>query len=91
MWPGMMPILHWPGVMTPGQLGPIRRDGRPSMKRRTDHVEHGDALGDADDELDARVDGLQDRVGRERRGHEDHDALAPVFFTAPPTVSKMGT
>ena len=23
MWPGMMPILHSPGVMTPGQLGPI--------------------------------------------------------------------
>ena len=26
MWPGMMPILHWPGVMTPGQFGPTRRD-----------------------------------------------------------------
>ena len=22
MWPGMMPILHSPGVMMPGQLGP---------------------------------------------------------------------
>jgi hypothetical protein len=25
MWPGMMPILHWPGVMIPGQLGPMMR------------------------------------------------------------------
>ena len=23
MWPGMMPILHSPGVMVPGQFGPI--------------------------------------------------------------------
>ena len=26
MWPGMMPILQASGVMTPGQLGPTRRD-----------------------------------------------------------------
>ncbi len=26
MKPGMMPILHSPGVMTPGQFGPISRD-----------------------------------------------------------------
>jgi hypothetical protein len=25
MWPGMMPILHSPGVMTPGQFGPSTR------------------------------------------------------------------
>ncbi len=29
MWPGMMPILHSPGVMTPGQLGPMRRVFEP--------------------------------------------------------------
>ena len=29
MWPGMMPILHSPGVMTPGQFGPIRRVFEP--------------------------------------------------------------
>jgi hypothetical protein len=27
--PGMMPILHWFGVRTPGQFGPIRRDLLP--------------------------------------------------------------
>ena len=31
----MMPILHSPGVITPGQLGPISRTGAPSMARFT--------------------------------------------------------
>ena len=35
IWPGMMPILHSPGVMTPGQLGPIRRDFEPDSTRLT--------------------------------------------------------
>jgi hypothetical protein len=50
--PGMMPILHWPGVMTPGQLGPTRRDVEPALERAAhlDHVDDRDALGDADDE-----------------------------------------
>ena len=37
MKPGMMPILHWPGAMMPGQLGPTRRvrdwDFRMSVMR----------------------------------------------------------
>ena len=32
----------------------------------------GDALGDRDDERDAGVRGLEDRVGGEARRHEDH-------------------
>ena len=35
MLPGMMPILHSPGVITPGQFGPIRRDFDPSSARFT--------------------------------------------------------
>ena len=35
MLPGMMPILHSPAVITPGQLGPIRRDFEPDSARRT--------------------------------------------------------
>jgi hypothetical protein len=35
MFPGMMPILHWPGVNTPGQLGPISRDFEPLSERLT--------------------------------------------------------
>jgi hypothetical protein len=30
MKPGMMPILHSPGVITPGQFGPIRRTPVPA-------------------------------------------------------------
>ena len=33
--PGMMPILHSPAVMTPGQFGPIRRDLEPDSERLT--------------------------------------------------------
>ena len=35
MLPGMMPILHSPGVSTPGQFGPIRRDLEPDSARLT--------------------------------------------------------
>ena len=31
----MIPILHAPGVMTPGQFGPIRRERDPSSARFT--------------------------------------------------------
>ena len=73
MWPGMMPILHAPGR---DDAGAVRADrgatGLPSSQRRTrDHVHHRDALGDADDELAARVGRLEDRVGRAGRRDED--------------------
>ena len=32
MLPGMMPILHSPAVITPGQFGPIRRDLEPEAR-----------------------------------------------------------
>ncbi len=35
MLPGMMPILHSPGVSTPGQFGPISRDLEPQSARLT--------------------------------------------------------
>ena len=35
MLPGMMPILHSPAVITPGQFGPIRRDFDPASARLT--------------------------------------------------------
>ena len=31
----MMPILHWPGVITPGQFGPTSREAEPSSARLT--------------------------------------------------------
>ena len=39
---------------------------------RADHVAHRDAFGDADDEIEVRVDRLVDRRGGERRRHVDH-------------------
>ncbi len=35
MLPGMMPILHSPAVITPGQFGPISRDFDPDSERFT--------------------------------------------------------
>ena len=35
MLPGMMPILHSPAVITPGQLGPTNRDFEPDSARLT--------------------------------------------------------
>ena len=35
MLPGMMPILHSPAVITPGQFGPMRRDFDPASERFT--------------------------------------------------------
>jgi len=51
MVPGMMPILHSPAVMTPGQFGPIRVDFR-ALQRFFDtrHVKDRNAFGDANDE-----------------------------------------
>src|SRR5690606_7227216 len=39
------------------------------------HVQHRDALGDGDDDLDARIGGFQDRVGRVRRRHVDDGGI----------------
>ena len=51
MWPGMMPILHSPGVMMPGQFGPISRaSGVLEHGLHLHHVEHRNAFGDADDD-----------------------------------------
>ena len=72
MCPGMMPILHAPGR---DDAGAVRSDEphRLAFERaaHADHVHDRDALGDADDQPAARVDRLEDRVGRAERRHED--------------------
>ena len=72
----MMPILHSPGVMTPGQLGPISRVFEPD-KRALDlhHILHRDAFGDAHDQRDFGRDRLQDRIGGKGRRHIDHGCI----------------
>jgi hypothetical protein len=76
MTPGMMPILHSPEVMMPGQLGPISLRA-VGAQRGLDvkHVQHRNAFGDADDDLDAGIGRFQDRVGGERGRHVDHRRL----------------
>ena len=62
-----MAILIDAGTVRPDQAGGA------ALKRALDphHVEHGDAFGDADDEGDARIDRLQDRIAGEGRRHID--------------------
>ncbi len=87
-----MPILHSPGVMTPGQLGPIRTLSGWSLRKRLDlhHVEDGNAFGDGDDDADARVGRFHDRIGRERRRDEDHRRIGAGCLHRLCTVSKIG-
>ena len=70
--------LARPGRDDPGAVGadqPGRRVMRLQVSDGADHVEHGDALGDRDDHLDAGVGRFHDRVGRERGRHEDHGGV----------------
>ena len=92
MLPGMMPILQAPGVITPGQLGPISATWSRERALHLDHVEHGNAFRDAHDQRDPRVDGFHDGVGGERRRHVDHGRGGAGLCIAPRcTVSKIGT
>ena len=78
----MMPILHASGVITPGQLGPIRRDLRAGQRAlHAHHVEHRDALGDADDQRDLGVDRFEDRIGGEGRRHVDRSGGGAGLLT----------
>ena len=67
-----MPILHCPGRDDPGT---VRADQahRLALEKalHAHHVEHRNALGDADDQRHAGVGGFHDRVGGERRRHVD--------------------
>ena len=89
----MIPTLARPGDVAPGQFGPMSR--APAWRTASDrreHVERGNALGDAEDRADAGPDRLEDRV--RRAGGRDVDAArirrrSPR--TASATVSKTGT
>ena len=50
---------------------------------RPHHVERRNAFGDADDQRHAGVGGFHDRVGRERRRHEDHGRIRAGLLHAP--------
>ena len=60
----MMPIFALPGVISPGQLGPMSRLVAPGeVGLDAHHVGDGHALGDADDERHARIGRFHDGVG----------------------------
>ena len=70
---GMIPTFALPGDRIPGQFGPISRElPRAQVVVDAQLVVRRDALGDRDDQVDAGVLGLEDRVGGEPRRHEDH-------------------
>ena len=69
----MMPILQASGVITPGQLGPIRREPEPARTRLTRTMSiTGMPSVMHTIRPDAGIDRLEDRIGRERRRHVDH-------------------
>ena len=56
-----------------GAVRPEQADAaRPQVRVHVEHLVRRDALGDADDQLDAGVGRLVDRVGGEPRRHEHH-------------------
>ena len=76
MRPGMMPIFALPGEMTPGQLGPTRRDFEffndlPDLH----HVERRDALCNTDDECELCGCGLENCIRCERWRYEDDGSV----------------
>ena len=74
----MIPILHWPGVMIAGAVGADQPDIRLmglEVGDGPDHVDDGDSFRDRDDDGDPGVGRFHDRIGRERRRHEDHGGV----------------
>jgi hypothetical protein len=87
-WPGMMPILHSPGVMMPGQLGPMSVASYEDSARRTViisitgmcSVMHTTSLQPASSA--SRIASAANAEGTKM-----HDVSAPCCFTASATVS----
>ena len=89
--PGMMPILHLPGEMMPGQFGPISREclrleeaptrtmssaGMPSVMQTMSGM--------------PGVGRFHDGVGRGRRRNEDHRGVGAGLLDRFATVLKIG-
>jgi hypothetical protein len=68
----MEPALKTSAGMIPTFRSEHCHAPRPDVGVDPEHVVCREALGDADHGLDARVNRLVDRVGREPRGNEDH-------------------
>ena len=75
--PGMMPILHSPAVITPGQFGPISRDFEPHSERLTFTMSATGmpSVMQMMSGISAAI-GFADRVRRAGRRHIDHAGVA---------------
>ena len=74
MWPAVIPMLHFPGLMMPGQFGPEQLGvGEVALElvEEVGLVVGGHALGDGHDELDAGFGGLEHGSLDAGRGDED--------------------
>ena len=84
MWPGMMPILHLPGEMMPGQLGPIRRVlacSRGSARRLTMSMTGMPSVMQTTSGMPASAASMMASAAN-GGGTKITVALAPVAFTA---------
>ncbi len=65
MWPAVMPMLHLPGLMMPGQFGPEQAhvgEVAAQLVVEPGLVVGGHAFGDGHDERDTPLGGLHDGV-----------------------------
>src|SRR5262249_27713707 len=96
MRPGMMPILHSPGVMIPGQLGPIRRTPRPAAARRSRDARARSisliGMPSVMQAITATPASAASTIASAAKGGGTKiiEASAPVARTASETVSKTG-
>jgi hypothetical protein len=80
---GMMPALDLPGLIRPGQFGPmIRVCPCRGVVEELGGVLDGHALGDDDGQRDAGVDGLDDGALVKAGGTKMTETSAPVASIA---------
>ncbi len=96
MRPGMMPILHSPGVMMPGQFGPMRRTGLSAAARRSRNARARSmsltGIPSVMHAMTATPASAASTIASAAKGGGTKiiDAFAPVSRTASATVSKTG-
>src|ERR1700733_14556889 len=91
MRPGMMPTLHFPGEIIPGQLGPIRRE-RECFSFSQTRTMSSVGIPSVMQIISGRPASSASRMASAAKGGGTKMtvALAPVFSTAWATVSKTG-
>ena len=87
MLPGMIPILHSPGVRMPGQFGPISRDFEPDSARLT-FTMSSTGMPSVMHTISGTCASIASRIESAAKGGGTYttDAVAPVAATASATV-----